>query len=65
MSWNVTVKLDSEMCVGCWACAWICEEIFEMDWRIAFVKKQPMNDEELECAKEAMEACCVEAIKID
>ncbi|MEF2175264.1 MAG: ferredoxin [Candidatus Absconditabacteria bacterium] len=65
MSGNMTVKLDSEMCVGCGACAGICEEIFEMEGRIAFVKKQPMNDDELNCAKEAMEACCVEAITID
>lgn len=65
MSWKVTVKLDSEMCIGCWACAWICEEIFEMDWRVAYVKKQPQTDEEMECAQDAADSCCVEAITFE
>jgi ferredoxin len=56
-----------EECIACDACVMTADEMFGMDEDDghAFVKKQPVTDEEMELAKEAMEGCPVEAIGDD
>ena len=57
---------DLEKCIGCGACAALVPEIFEIDMEKmkSFVKKQPESEEEVNKAKEAAEACPVNAIQV-
>lgn len=55
------VSIDKEKCIGCGSCAAICSEVFEIDGDKARVKK---STTEKICAKEAEEACPVQAIKV-
>jgi len=52
-------KVDKEKCIGCGACASICENGFEMKDGKAQIK-----DPEAECIKEGKEVCPVNAIII-
>ena len=58
-------KVDDASCIGCGACASICEEVFEItDDGYAKAKDEEVTDEYvLERAKEAKENCPTEAIK--
>jgi ferredoxin len=58
------VTIDKNKCIGCGACASICEAVFEMkDDGKAHVKKGQEKSKD-SCVKEAAESCPVEAIKI-
>jgi ferredoxin len=58
------VSIDKNKCIGCGACASICESVFEMkDDGKAYVKKAQEKSKE-SCVKEAVESCPVEAIKL-
>jgi len=60
------VWVDSEGCISCWACVAICPNIFQFweDWKSHAIK-QPENTEELNCSKEAAEACPVSVIHVE
>jgi len=57
----------TDECIGCRACVTECEETFGFDEEknVATVKKEFINDKELEKNKEAEEICPVECIKIE
>ena len=57
-------KVDENACIGCGACASICEEVFEInDEGYAFAKNIEITDEEVkENAVNAMEGCPTSAI---
>ena len=57
-------KVNEEACIGCGACASICEEVFEInDEGYAVAKEEEITDEEIkENAISAMEGCPTEAI---
>jgi ferredoxin len=55
------VKVDKETCIGCGACASICEEVFEMKDGKSHVKAG-QESSKAGCVKEAVEACPVNAI---
>lgn len=58
------IKIDKETCIGCGACASICEKVFEMkDDMKAYVKKGQEKSKDA-CVKEAKESCPVNAIKL-
>jgi len=58
------IKINKETCIGCGACASICEKVFEMkDDGKAHVKKGQEKAKDA-CVKEAIESCPVNAIKI-
>ena len=63
----VTVKVDEEKCIGCGACVAVAPQIFELDTEKmkSRVKKQPENDEEVELAKQAAEACPTGSITVE
>ena len=54
--------VDTKKCIGCGACASICEEVFEMKNGKSQVKKG-QEKSKIPCIKEAVEACPVDAIK--
>ena len=66
MTQEVRVKVNSDGCISCGACVAICENIFEFNGKNkSIVKKQPSNAEEIQCAKEAANACPVMVIHVD
>ena len=56
-----------EECIACDACVLIAEKHFKIDEEnnIAYVCRQPQNEEETTLCQEALEACPVEAIHND
>ena len=58
-------KVDDTSCIGCGACASICEEVFEItDDGYAKAKDEEITDEYvIERANEAKENCPTDAIK--
>ena len=57
-------KVDKDLCIGCGACASICEEVFEInDEGYAIAKDEKVTDDEIkENAVSAMEGCPTDAI---
>lgn len=60
-------KVNEDACIGCGACASICEEVFEInDEGYAVAKDKEVTDEEIkENAVSAMEGCPTDAISED
>ena len=70
------LKLDRSRCIGCGACASICPNVFTVaeDGKSTIkegkpsseldVVEKPVEGEDLECAKNAAQACPVEAIRV-
>ncbi len=74
--WNKTIKKKgttmrkytvSEECIGCHACVEVAEDNFDIDeeTNLAFLKKQPENEKEIEQCNEALEVCPVDAISYE
>ncbi len=57
------VEVDKETCIGCGTCVALCSEVFELDSDGKAQVKEGA-DTNLECVKEAAEACPVNAIKV-
>jgi len=55
------VKVDKNKCIGCGACASICEEVFEMKNGKSSVKKG-QEKSKIPGVKEAADSCPVNAI---
>jgi len=55
------VKVDKNKCIGCGACASICEEVFEIKNGKSLVKKG-QEKSKIPCVKEAADSCPVNAI---
>jgi len=57
--------VDTTWCIWCWTCMWICPDLFEFNKNYkSVVKKQPENEQEIDCAKQAGEVCPVMAIHL-
>lgn len=58
------LTINKDECTACELCVDTCPELFEMgeDTAIVKVEKVPANQED--CAREAVESCPVEAIKL-
>lgn len=57
------VKVNEEACIGCGACAAICDEVFEInDEGISEVVVDEVSDSNKDSAKEAIESCPTGAI---
>ena len=59
------VLLNREACIGCGACAALCEDIFEIDNEgLSVVKKNEVKDEDIELTRDAIESCPTGAIEL-
>ncbi|MBQ9019268.1 MAG: ferredoxin [Bacilli bacterium] len=57
------VKVNKESCIGCGACAAICEDVFEIgDDGLSQVKVETVSDDKVDSAREAIESCPTAAI---
>jgi len=62
------IKINQEECIGCGSCSAICPDIFDLDDdNKAIIKDTGIDQGETDdqCAKEAVDICAVDAIKIE
>ena len=59
------VRVDADLCTGCGLCVDICPEVFEIQDDISVVLVDDAPDEQAEAVGEAVEACPVEAIRVE
>ena len=58
------VKVNKESCIGCGACAAICEDVFEIgDDGLSQAKVDVVPEDKEDAAREAMESCPTAAIE--
>ncbi len=58
------VKVNDDLCIGCGACAAICDDVFELnDEGISEVKEDKIDEDLEESVKEAIESCPTSAIE--
>ena len=58
------VKVNEDACIGCGACAAICDEVFEMnDEGLSEVVVDTVQEENEESVKEAIKSCPTGAIE--
>ena len=57
------VSVNKERCIGCGSCSAVCDEVFGLKDGKAYVKKG-QEKSKAPCAKEAEEACPVDAINV-
>lgn len=59
------LSVNTDWCIGCWACVWLCPNLFKFNENNrSVVNKQPESNEEIECAKQAESVCPAKAINI-
>lgn len=59
------VKVNKEACIGCGACAAICDAIFEIDDEgLSKVKKEEVKEDEKQAVIDAAESCPTGAIEV-
>ncbi len=58
-------KVNKDACIGCGACAAICEDVFEIsDEGFSEVKKEEVPKDKKDDVKSAAEACPTGAIEV-
>ncbi len=59
-------NVNKDACIGCGACAAVCDKVFEIgDEGFATVKVEEVPEEEKENATAAMEGCPTSAISVE
>ena len=59
------VKVNKEACIGCGACAAICDAIFEIDDEgLSKVKKEEVKEDEKQEVIDSVESCPTGAIEV-
>lgn len=58
----MTIKVDQETCIGCGTCAGLCADVFQMN---DSGKAEVISQDNLECARNAADACPVDAISVE
>lgn len=57
--------VDKNLCIGCGLCESMCPDVFEMQGTLASVKGETVPQGSLDCAKQMVSDCPVEAIKVE
>ena len=58
------VKVNEDACIGCGACAAICDSVFEInDEGLSSVIVDTVEDNDIDAVKEAIESCPTGAIE--
>ena len=59
------VEVNRDACIGCGACAAICDDVFEIDYEgLSEVKDGEISDDLKDAVCEARDACPTEAISV-
>ncbi len=60
------VKVNRDSCIGCGACAAICDDVFEIDDEgLSTVKKEDVEDDKKQEVQDAADSCPTGAIEVD
>ena len=59
------VKVNKEACIGCGACAAICDSVFEIDDEgLSVVKEEKVKEEDKQAVIDSSESCPTGAIEV-
>ena len=59
------VKVNKDACIGCWACASICPDVFELnDEGLSEAKVEEVKDELQDEVRDAADSCPTGAIEV-
>lgn len=62
----MTVKVNRDACIGCGACAAICDSVFEIDDEgISTVVDETVSEENQEKVQDAVDSCPTGAIEVE
>ena len=62
----MTVKVNRDACIGCGACAAICDSVFEIDDEgISTVVVENVSEENQEEIQDAVDSCPTGAIEVE
>lgn len=60
------VKVNKDTCIGCGACAAICDTVFELDDEgLSVAKKEEVKDDEKQAVRDAADSCPTGAIEVE
>lgn len=60
------VKVNRDSCIGCGACAAICDDVFEIDDEgLSTVKKEEVEEDKKQEVQDAADSCPTGAIEVD
>ena len=60
------VKVNRDSCIGCGACAAICDDVFEIDDEgLSTVKKEEVDDDKQQEVQDAADSCPTGAIEVE
>ncbi len=60
------VKVNQEACIGCGACAAICDKVFELnDDGVSEAKVEEVKDSDSQEVRDAADACPTGAIEVE
>lgn len=60
------VKVNKDACIGCGACAAICDTVFELDDEgLSVVKEEEVKESDEQAVRDAADSCPTGAIEIE
>ncbi len=60
------VKVNRDSCIGCGACAAICDEVFEIDDEgLSVAKKEEVPEDKKQEVQDAADSCPTGAIEVE
>lgn len=60
------VKVNRDSCIGCGACAAICDEVFEIDDEgLSVAKTEEVQDDKKQEVQDAADSCPTGAIEVE
>lgn len=58
----MAITVNKETCIGCGSCAALCPQVFQMNDE---GKSDVISQDDVECAKNAVQSCPVQAITVE